>query len=265
LIAARYSLIRYIPDAARGEELNVGILGWTDNHVLVDVDDRALDRVIRENPHLAKDALVELRDRLRAEIGALNPEDAADDWLANRPGYPIVATESRHTTVSEDTRQALQVTVDRLLQRVVRPRRRSGGRTSPQQALERRMQPLLASKKVVRDHGFSGHRSGITRRVDYFANSTANVALDFVQLSLVSADDIVRRADAEAFKLEDILGSAKITPIVFCSFSSEDAVREATENAERIIESVGAHVVRSVDEATEQMTAAIARSDLAVG
>ncbi len=48
MIPARYSLIRYVPDAARDEELNVGIVAWTERHLALEVDQRAVERVLRE-------------------------------------------------------------------------------------------------------------------------------------------------------------------------------------------------------------------------
>jgi hypothetical protein len=42
VIPARYSLIRYVPDTARGEQLNIGILAWTERHLAVELDQNAL-------------------------------------------------------------------------------------------------------------------------------------------------------------------------------------------------------------------------------
>jgi ribosomal protein S12 methylthiotransferase accessory factor YcaO len=259
VIPARYSLIRYVPDAARGEELNVGIVAWTERHLALEVDQRAVERVLRENPHLAKDALLGLRDRLREELTASAPDPAlaAATWLSSQRGYPVIATEDRHTTVIEDSSEALTEAVDRLLARIVRPRRRGGGGFNPGHALERSLRPLLQSQRVVRDYTFSTSRSGVPRRVDYFANSGANIALDLVKLAVTRTDELLRRADAEAFKVEDIRGSNDIDVVVFCAISSDDAVRDATANAEQIIGSVGARVVTSVEDAAGALVGAV--------
>jgi hypothetical protein len=260
VIPARYSLIRYVPDAARGEELNIGIVAWTSHHIALDVDQQAIERVLRENPHLAKDALLGLRDRLCAELAASAPDPAqatAAAWLSSQRGYPVVATEDRHTTVAEDNAQALAEAVDRLLARVVRPRRRHSGSFNPGHALERSLQPLLRSHRVVRHHTFPTSRSGVARRVDYFANSSANVALDLVKLDVKSTDELLRRADAEAFKVEDIRESNDIDVIVFCAISHDDAARDANANAEQIIGSVGARVVTSVEAAAGALVGAV--------
>ena len=256
MIPARYSLIRYIPDSVRGEQLNVGILAWTEHHLAVELDERAVDRVIRENPHLATDSLRGLRETLREQLTmtAPQPTESAATWITSQRGYPVVATEDRHTTVTEDSVEALGEAVERLLARVVRPRRRGGGGGfDPGQALERSLRPLLLSQRVVADYTFPTSRSGVARRVDYFANSGANVALDVIKLALKSADEVMRRADAEAFKIEDIRDANQIEVVVFCTTSNDEAIVEVTKSAEQVIASVGASVVTSVDDAAAMM------------
>lgn len=260
MIPAHYSLIRYVPDSARGEQLNVGILAWTDQRMALELDERALDRVVRENPHLAKDALRDLHDRIQEELAEVGgpPPDMIASWLANQRGYPVVATESRYTTIDSGQDDALDQTVERLLARIVRPRRRHGGpHADAAHILDRALQPYVRSRKILRDHRFAASRSGISRSVDYFANSGANVALDFVKLALAKPDEILRRADAEAFKIEDIRASNDISVVVFCDVSTEEKVRDATADARRVISSVGAQLVTSVDGAADAMKQAV--------
>jgi hypothetical protein len=260
LIPARYSLIRYIPDAARGEQLNIGILAWTEHNIVLELDDRAVERVIRENPHLAKDSLRGLRETLLAQAteSSPRPQQSTTTWLSAQRGYPVVATEDRHTTVAADTPEALGEAVERLVKRVVRPRRRGGGAPfDAGQVLERELRPLLRSQRIVTDYTFENSRSGVARRVDYFANSDANVALDVVKLAVKSADEVMRRADAEAFKIEDIRHANHIDAVVFCVVSTDDAVHDVTENAEQVIASVGARIVTNVDDAAAAMASVV--------
>jgi Protein of unknown function (DUF3037) len=257
MIPARYSLIRYIPDPARGEQLNIGILAWTENHLAIELDERAVDRVLRENPHLAKDSLRGLRDTLREQLESSSPTPpgSASTWISGQRGYPVVATEDRYTTVSEDSIEALGESVQRLVARIVRPRRRGGGGGfDPSHALERSLRPLLLSQRLVPDYMFAASRTGVARRVDYFANSGANIALDVVKLALKSADEVLRRADAEAFKVEDIRNSNAVDIVVFCTVGTDEAIRDVTRSAERIIGSVGARVVTTVEDAASAIT-----------
>jgi hypothetical protein len=255
VIPARYSLIRYIPDTARGEQLNIGILAWTEHHLAVELDQQALERVLRENPHLAKDALLGVREQLHDELSTLagDPAHSATSWLARQRGYPVVATEDRHTTVKADDVEALGETVGRLLARIVRPRRRSIGPLAmdPGPRLERTLEPFVRSQHVIRDYAFPRSRTGIARRVDYFANHGANVALDFLKLALRRPEEIRLRADAEANKIGDISATNDVHPVVFCAVSDEETVRAATADAFAIIGATGAKVVTSVDAALE--------------
>jgi hypothetical protein len=245
---AEYCIIRYIPDLARSEALNVGIAAWTETEKLLRLDNEAIRRVVRENPAMATDALRSLESSLRLRLeGAARPEQIAGA-LADPKGFPIVVTEPRETTILEG--ETLEKTLDRLLQRIVHPRRRSGYQgANPVRILARRFQPLLASKLVTRNHPFENSRSGVPRYVEFFANSGANVALDTVRLGLRDADEVVRRADAAAFKAEDILAANRIRLAVFCDLSAEAEMGAVNRDAIRIIRSSGATVVTEIDEA----------------
>jgi hypothetical protein len=257
---AKYSVIRYIPDPGRNEALNVGIVLWTDAELAVELDGQAIERVVRENPHLAKDALRGLADELRAELtsGGASPEDCVRRWLAAQRGFPVAPTEGRLTTLAADSREAFQATLDRLLARVVRPKRRSGGGGfDVARAVERSLQPLLSSQRVFRDYAFTSSRSGVSRSVDYFANSGANVALDLVKLDITRADEIRRRADAEAFKIEDIRSTNNIEIVVLCSLNNDEALAQVNRDAQRIIGSVGARITTDAEEASRVIQAAV--------
>ena len=47
-----YAVIKYIADPGRSEALNIGILVWTNHTVRLSIDERAITRVVRENPQL---------------------------------------------------------------------------------------------------------------------------------------------------------------------------------------------------------------------
>ena len=62
-----YSVIRCIPDPARGETFNVGILVWNGAGYRLSIDPNAAKRAARENPLFARDALHGLESAVRAE------------------------------------------------------------------------------------------------------------------------------------------------------------------------------------------------------
>lgn len=249
---AQYSVIRYIPDPGRGERLNIGIMVWSDDAHRLRVDKSAVERVVRENPLLERDSLLYVAPMLTDALEATGgPAPAAvEELLSAQKGFPIDLSEPRATSVADTSDGALEETLQRLTDRVVRPRRRSRGGSSPIKKVEQRLAPLLKAGAVSRNHFFQSTRTGVSRTVDFFANSHRNTALDVVQLELQRADDIRSRADAEAFKVYDLKDQNDVRFVVYCVFSDERGLRETNDNARQVIESIGADVVTGLDEAT---------------
>jgi hypothetical protein len=253
--AAHYSVIRYIPDPGRGERLNVGILVWDERQYQLSVDDDAVKRVIRENPLLEQESLLYVQPMLLealAETGGPAPA-AVEELLSAQRGFPVELSEPRMTTVANASPGALHATLARLNDRIVRPKRRTSGGANPLQRLDRKLKPLVTRGAVARNHFFSASRTGVPRNVDFFANSRVNTALDVVALDIKKADDIRKRADAEAFKVYDIVERNAVRYVVYCVFSDDSRLRETNHNARQVIESIGAEVVTGLDEATRVM------------
>src|SRR4051812_23339563 len=122
---AHYSVIRYIADPGRNEALNVGILLWAEGGHRLRIDDAAVARVIRENPRLNRNALDGLRATLERELLPTPfTEEGLLRLLESHPGFPVSLTEARYTTVAENLGAGLDDTLERLIERIVRPKRR---------------------------------------------------------------------------------------------------------------------------------------------
>ncbi len=257
---ASYSVVRYVPDPGRGERLNIGILLWAGDHYQLRLDDDAVDRVVRENPRLVRESLLYvgpmIRERLDTSEGAVS--DRVTDLLARQNGFPVDLSEARFTTLPSPA--ALDDALDALVDRIVRPKRRGGASSGydPRHAMEQRLKPLLRQGRVERHHFFRSSGTGIGRAVDFFANHGSNTALDVVRLALKKADEVQRRADAEAFKVYDIRSENDIRFVVYCDFSFDRNLEEANHAARRAIESTGAMVVTEPDDAA----AAIVRAGM---
>ena len=127
---ANYLVIKYNADPARGEEFNVGIIVWTPNGYSVAIDQEAVGRVVRENPHLERDALLFVEPTVRQTLKRTVPPFSSEGVLRvikEQSGFPIHFTEARHTTLESDSEVGIPASMDRLMNRVVRPRRRTGG------------------------------------------------------------------------------------------------------------------------------------------
>jgi len=242
-----------MPDPARGERLNVGVLVWTDYDFRIGIDDKAVQRVIRENPRLERDSLLYLDPTLRASLVTDSPVgERVERLLDEQRGFPADFTEPRLTTLTVES--GLDQAVEALLARVVRPKRRGGGGgLTPVQAVERQLRPLLQRGAVERKHLFQSSRSGVSRAVDFYANSHVNTALDALRLSVTKADDIRARADAEAFKVYDVIGNNDLRYAVYCEFSDDRALTETNVSARQVIESTGATVLTDIEAVSQTM------------
>jgi hypothetical protein len=259
---AQYAVIRYIADPVHNEAQNVGILAWGDEQYRVRVDAEAAARVVRDHPWLGRDALLYLEPHLRAELdAALERVPTADEAILRVPrsqkGYPVLLSEARSTSVLEEGPQGRDETVDRLVKRLVIPRRRGGGGRgggpSPTEEIGKQLRPLILQGLVQPNYAFSKSRSGIPRTVDFFANSTTNVAIDAVCLALRSANEIQLRADAEAFKVEDIRADSPVGFITYCQITDDPEMQDVFSRAFQVLVAAGAKVVTTPEAAVERL------------
>jgi hypothetical protein len=260
---AHYAVIRYIADPARGEALNVGIVAWEGEQYQLRIDGAAVRRVIRDHPYLHREALSYLDSHLRERLDAAmerarGADEAVPELIRAQKGFPIVLTEPRMTTLHGDTAEALDQALERLVKRIVTPRRRGGGGWNVTSVIERELKPLLEAHLVHPQWLFRETRSGIAQTVSFYANSTANVALDAVSLAVSDADAIRLRGAAEAFKAEDILAAnAGVRFVAYCALAERPEFRESQQVALRMIESVGAEVVTDGAEAAKRIAALV--------
>jgi hypothetical protein len=260
---AHYVVIRYIADPARNEALNVGILVWSDEEFRLRIDHEATLRVIRDHPWLERDALAYLEPHLRERLNsALEHEPLAAGAvariLARQKGFPVLLTEPRTTTILEEGAEGLDSTTMRLLQRIVIPRRRrgGGGGPTPFDELARPLRPLIRQGQVYTRHPMPRSRSGVPRVVDFYVNSVANLALDAIRLSVQDPNEIRLRADAEAFKIEDILlekGNRVERFIAYCQLARQEELHDTYSRAFQVLTSAGAEVVTTAGAAVERV------------
>lgn len=254
---AHYSVIRYIADPGRNEPLNVGIVVWDERDYRLRIDAAATERVIRENPYLARDGLRHLELSLHTLILADEPfrHERMLRILEEHKGFPVLFSEPRFTTIVDDDPIGLEDTLDRLVSRVVTPKRRfGGGGLNIVDAFERRLHPLIQRRVVLRDYFFQHSKTGLPRAVTFYTNSNTNVALDVVRLALKKADEIRLRADAEAFKVEDVLQKNDVNFVVYCDLSPDERLAEVNRNAKHVLESVGAKVETDFEGALRLVT-----------
>lgn len=261
--SADYAVIRYVADPGRNEARNVGLIIWDEHDCRLYIDDLAVERVVRENTFLERDALLYLEPFLRDELSVTSPfnRERFLTLLNNQRWFPVILTEPRYTTLQEDQPGALEATLERLLKRVVRPGQRGGGSGfNPVRALAKRLRPLIQQQVLEPNHFFTASLTGLPRKVDFYANHGANTALDTLRLAIKDAGDIRTRVDAEAFKIEDICSKNNVNFIVYCAFSNEQALADANESARHVMTSVGATVVTNLDDAAREVELAVGQT-----
>src|SRR4051812_20292711 len=171
---ASYSVIRYVPDPGRGERLNVGILLWDEDDFRVELDEKAVRRVVNQNPHLDSDALLYIRPMFTQRLSSAHVPipTTVKRLLDGQRGFPIDLSEPRFTNVDDEG--GFDATVEWLTSRIVHPRSGGGGGgVTPTEIMERRLKPLLAREAVSRNHFFGRSKTGVRRKADFFANSGA--------------------------------------------------------------------------------------------
>lgn len=236
---SQYVVVRYVADRARNEPMNVGIVLWNGEKSHVRVDEEAVERILRDYPNLHRDALSDLEEVLREEARDRSVEEFVD---AQR-GLPYDLTELR-----EAPGENVNEVIEELTALLVRPpKRHSGGRPSPVAAVERKLKPWIAHQLVTKNHPFTNSRTGKTRKVSFFANHGANLAVDVLSLALVDPDKIRDRAHARAFEYGDILSKNKIRLVSYCPMFAYENLQDANEDARLSLKSVNAEFVTDLD------------------
>lgn len=258
---ASYSVVRFVPDPVRDEPRNVGILLWTEADFTIRLDTRALRRAEAESPTTASAGLADLSSFIESLVA---PDGTFIESLllrvvAGGSTTPITFSTPRSAVVGSTVGQTLPELIEFLIGRLVRPprQRRSRGSGRPRAALANRVRPLIRNRMVELDHQLERSKSGVQRTVDFFVATGSGFALDVLNLAVADDTEVLKRADAAAFKIEDILAELPSLDVAVCCFDgSPHRPRAATENAARVLGSAGALVLDEVDIAADSLLAA---------
>ena len=146
------------------------------------------------------------------------------------------------------------MTLERLVKRIVRPKRRGYSHASPTDQMASLLKPLIRAQAVSRAYQVKA-KSGVDRHVDFFANSGNNVALDALQLAITKADDIREPADAKSMKVIDLLDGDKVKDyVVYCHLSDDRQLEDVYGEARTVMEAQGARVLTNPDEAAKVLS-----------
>jgi hypothetical protein len=257
---SHYSVIRYVPDPVREEWVNIGVVvSAEDEHFSGCRFVRNWTRANyfgRENMLFLKEFAREFSEEVGRKADLFGQRPFTPERLRSLAGNwanSIQFSEPR-ASVARDPEALLEVLYDQYILEY----RPGGGSSNPVELLEKRLRPLLEKKLVAEHYWFENSSSGLPRMVDFYANSTANVALDTLRLALKRPDAIEQRAAAEARKIDDLAGSnPKLRFVVYCSTSDDRALEESNDHARRELEWARALVVTDIQAAAQEIEAAV--------
>ena len=160
-----------------------------------------------------------------------------EEMRANQPGIPFVLAEPCSVGIPDSGIDAMEATLQRLLDRVVRPMTvEAVTARAPEAPLLAALDPLIQRGKVIQGRRFQGGLTRQRRPVDFFAEADdeKGVALDVLNFEKKSEESMGERADAEAFKILDLKQNRFLNEFyVFCLFPQQSAKVRATESARK--------------------------------
>jgi len=250
-MASHYTVVQYVPDPATDERINVGVLTYGDGQIRCRFlrDWRRVEQFGGEDIGFLRDLARDIQTAAGAQptLFAMPGAGRLDEETLRR-----MIGRWRNSVQFTPTRASLLKPAELLDDVAGRFLRESKPRafrptTKPAERLAQRFCKLIEDKVILPDQPFEGARSGVVRRVDFYADSGANLAIDTLRLAIKSPHDIIARADAEAFKLEDILEKHPVSAIVVCELASGQDVADANGAALRILKSAGTRVEVETD------------------
>lgn len=253
-----YSVIRCMPDTARGELLNIGIVIWAGGQFRVDIDQGAAKRAAKENPGLPADTFEHLSNPINERLWALTPINKTkfEKLRKNQRGTPYLFAQPQFVDVSGDSLDPLGESLERLMNRLVRPRtavakvKKSDEVAEDPQItldLEEKVRPLINAGKVARKRVFRGKTSGKDRQIDFLFGTTA---LDILTIDPKDEEATIHD-DGEAFKILDLVDDINVKEYYVLPFTKRGIVQGTLEEAQvtKAILSVGGKLVTNINEA----------------
>lgn len=122
MIPATYSIVRCVPDPARGERFNIGVILWAPARPKVVIDYDCAKAAIARNPRLAADTLRSMQDILQAKADRAHAaENGKERFIRNQSGFPILVGDAMFIQINDETEVTITATMNRLVGRLVAP------------------------------------------------------------------------------------------------------------------------------------------------
>lgn len=268
MTTGHYSVVRCVPDPARGETFNIGIAIWANRYFRVDVDRSGARRAANENPNLAVHSFDNLEETIYSQLRALDPINTTkfNKMRKNHPGTPFFFDEPQFVEIPkigidplglDKLTAPLQKLMDRLVRRAGQQHARHAAEPEPEPEpepaialeLERKVRPLIDAGKIARKRMLLGRTSGKDRWIDFLAGTTA---LDVLRIEPKEEEAFIRD-DGEAFKILDL--QDYVSEYYVLPFTTRREVQRTFEEDQvnKAIVSVGGKLLHNIEEAEEVM------------
>jgi len=259
--AGNYSVIRCVPDPARGELFNIGIAIWLRGRFIVDINHAAARRAAKENPYLAIDAYDKASDWVNSRLLELDPinKTTFQRMRKNHRGTPYLFAAPQFVNVPSIGIDPLDEALQKLMERVITVRVsavKEHVMPDPVELIQDKILSLISTGKVRRRHPLIGKKTGWERHVDFLSGS---VALDVLNLDF-GEDAAMKRAELEAYKIYDLKDDIQIAEYYVLPFSSTTVEQRTLGDnpIHKAIASVAGKIVMNIREAEEVIRRAVA-------
>lgn len=259
MMQASYKLVKYIPDLARQEPLNIGILAWCQGQSVLVFDAHAFHRITTANGDLADDALKFITDAIVEEYNDARLRDGQDidAFVREALSTPFLVTEERPFGIADAPVSGVKATLanetERLMERLVKPQRRRSKQPSkgPKATLVSEYRRFLQPDQLQQSFEITATKTGHRRKVDLFINHHVDAVVDVLDIRSDATYDTAEIAtDAMRSKSEDILdGNAANVVIVHLAVDMRHQLGDFVPLARTLLRGVqGVRLTTSINE-----------------
>jgi hypothetical protein len=261
--AGQYAVLRYIPDPARDEPINVGLIANGPAGAVYKTNTEALERVRKTDPFIDRDTLHHLTDHMEQLISGAVQLPSATGWDRVEPWQPeflaaicrrvperFVVGQARFIDYADESLDAMTTAAAELVGRLVKPVagtpvfvRRDP--QAPAAQLKRHLRALIKSGLIREEPPVQGGLSKRLRHPDfrYELPNGESVIVDTVKLTSTLPWLLSQTADAVAFQLLDIVGDNRRRTHVIAVVDSPEIKGEAFTEAVQSLRAVAEEVI----------------------
>ena len=240
----KFSVIRYLADAARNEPINVGVILQSGEDIRAVVLNQAIRRAISADPQADESALSRLEPYLNGIISepltTIDPDSGRstsiqpfdNDYLPRLAGGAegkITFSQPQYVELPSSRREHFDDALKMLAARLARPLRQRSVfapvESPPKKAMRQALRPWINAGIVEVDFDLPG-QSGMPRTMDFHFENGLHYGIKHLDLEYQRESQFFMKAQSQAFEFEDVKRGDPLSewkPMVICRFASDRA------------------------------------------